>query len=86
MPISATTAGSEVVLGQNSCRLDPADREQDEVRTESPASNAHGALSTPTWTQFVRSQTVVACDFATIHTTFLRRYSWTARTGCGGYR
>ncbi len=27
-----------------------------------------------TWTQFLRSQTAVACDFATIDTAFLRRY------------
>ena len=30
--------------------------------------------STVTWTQFLRSQTAVACDFATIDTAFLRRY------------
>ena len=27
-----------------------------------------------TWSQFLRSQAAVACDFATIDTTFLRRY------------
>ncbi len=30
--------------------------------------------STVTWTQFLRSQAAVACDFATIDTAFLRRY------------
>jgi putative transposase len=30
--------------------------------------------SSVTWTQFLRSQASVACDFATIDTAFLRRY------------
>ena len=32
------------------------------------------ARSTVTWTQFLRSQAAVACDFATIDTALLRRY------------